>query len=346
MRMLHRQPVSHSHPARGGATLTEVLMAVMLSGIGIVTLAVLFPISILRSIQATQLTNATILRYNAESVIDLDRNIVFDPDADNNVTEHLGKDYLFDPLGLNNGLGGSVGALTRFRGTYNTPAEAAGLVTLPDSFVFVVEEPGVTVTTGPPDTITFPTADLANIPAGLSRVTCFSRTGRHSVTRAISGITGNVVELQTPLPAGFGVEVEKARIETGEQRYTWLLTIRRQAGGTASIDVVVFFRRAFGPEEDTVYSLGALGGANPSEFAFKLNDDVVTVDYTAGNKPFYKKGGFILDAENGFWYQIEQVEEIGSTQLKITIDKPAIEPSDQAVFMRGIVDVFPIGTKT
>ena len=37
--------------------------------IGVIALATLFPISVLRSIQASQLTNATNLRYNAEARI-------------------------------------------------------------------------------------------------------------------------------------------------------------------------------------------------------------------------------------------------------------------------------------
>ncbi len=86
---------------RRGATLTEVLMAVMLMGIGVVTLATLFPISILRSIQATQLTNATILRYNAEALLLAFPVFVLDPDFDAipDTAEHIGEVYVVDPLG-------------------------------------------------------------------------------------------------------------------------------------------------------------------------------------------------------------------------------------------------------
>ena len=61
---------------RGGTTLTEVLISMLIMGIGIVSLATLFPISVLRSIQATQVTNATMLRYNAEALVDLNPNIL------------------------------------------------------------------------------------------------------------------------------------------------------------------------------------------------------------------------------------------------------------------------------
>src|SRR5215467_1551135 len=52
---------------RKGATLTEVLIALLIMSIGLVALAVLFPISVLRSIKATQFTTATDNRYNAEA---------------------------------------------------------------------------------------------------------------------------------------------------------------------------------------------------------------------------------------------------------------------------------------
>ena len=57
---------SPSLAARRGATLVEVLMSLMVMGIGIVSVVTMFPIAALRSIQATQLTNAKMLRKNAE----------------------------------------------------------------------------------------------------------------------------------------------------------------------------------------------------------------------------------------------------------------------------------------
>ena len=53
---------------RSGVTLTEVLMSLMIMSIGISAVAVLFPISVLRSVQATQLTNAAILKRNAQAL--------------------------------------------------------------------------------------------------------------------------------------------------------------------------------------------------------------------------------------------------------------------------------------
>jgi prepilin-type N-terminal cleavage/methylation domain-containing protein len=64
-----------------GVTLTEVLMSLMIMSIGISSVMVLFPISVLRSAQSTQLTNAAILKYNAETQIRQNPRLVFDPDG-------------------------------------------------------------------------------------------------------------------------------------------------------------------------------------------------------------------------------------------------------------------------
>ena len=56
-------------PHAAGATLSEVLISLLVMSIGVVSLATLFPISVLRSLQATQLTSAANLRYNVEAYL-------------------------------------------------------------------------------------------------------------------------------------------------------------------------------------------------------------------------------------------------------------------------------------
>ena len=65
---------SNSHRLRGchqrvGTTLSEVLVSLLVMSIGVVSLVVLFPISVLRSAQATHLTNSANLRYNVEALL-------------------------------------------------------------------------------------------------------------------------------------------------------------------------------------------------------------------------------------------------------------------------------------
>jgi prepilin-type N-terminal cleavage/methylation domain-containing protein len=90
---------------RSGVTLTEVLMSLMIMGVGISAVAVLFPIAVLRSIQATQLTNAAILKQNIEEFLQLRPQLVFDPDGAGGLTplQHArgqNKRYLVDPIGF------------------------------------------------------------------------------------------------------------------------------------------------------------------------------------------------------------------------------------------------------
>ena len=98
-----------------GVTLTEVLMSLMIMSIGVSAVMVLFPISVLRSVQSTQLTNAAILKRNIESELRNDQKLIFDPDGDydlqvNDVqrasalAEHFqgaaARNYVVDPAGF------------------------------------------------------------------------------------------------------------------------------------------------------------------------------------------------------------------------------------------------------
>jgi hypothetical protein len=66
--------------ARAGTTLTEVLMSLMIMSIGIVSVATLFPISTLRTLEASKLTNSKIASLNAEAAIDARPELVHNPD--------------------------------------------------------------------------------------------------------------------------------------------------------------------------------------------------------------------------------------------------------------------------
>ena len=69
---------------RTGATLTEVLMSMMILSIGVLSLAAMFPIGILSSVRATQLTHSVTLKNNVASQIDLDPGLILDPDRNHN----------------------------------------------------------------------------------------------------------------------------------------------------------------------------------------------------------------------------------------------------------------------
>ena len=113
--------------ARQGVTLVEVLMSLMIMSIGVSAVAVLFPISMLRALQATQLTNAAITKYNVETLLDVRPRLVFDPDNDGNLVEHFRgrnvRNYVIDPVGFYTHLAdGNAGAAATFGNNGAAPA--------------------------------------------------------------------------------------------------------------------------------------------------------------------------------------------------------------------------------
>lgn len=64
--MLHNLPAQH---ARRGATLVEVLMALLVMAIGVTSVFTLFPLAMLKSVKASQLTNAKLYEGSIEDMI-------------------------------------------------------------------------------------------------------------------------------------------------------------------------------------------------------------------------------------------------------------------------------------
>ena len=64
---------STKRAGRSGVTLTEVLMSLLVMGIGVTSVATLFPLAVLRGARATQLTAGTVLKENAEETVRFSR---------------------------------------------------------------------------------------------------------------------------------------------------------------------------------------------------------------------------------------------------------------------------------
>ncbi len=406
---------------RSGATLTEVLIALLIMSIGLVALAVLFPLSVLRTIRGSQLTNATDARYNAEAAIDQFPNIVKNPaqitvltgatNQDGQPTQALNAvpfyntNYIFDPLGF--AFASSLPAtqpyagyfgnnpniamppvapqslLPRFAMTWTTIPLADSLVTLPDSWVlqfdgFMVPGSAVTApaaaTAGPTQIdvnklsasgTTLP-SPVAGQTTPLMRAVIFSADGTTSQTRVLTQINvnsvnwsenangidanGNGILDDYPLPASF-VPGGRVRLEIQERRYSWLLTIRNSGAPAApseSVDVVVFFQRKFDLNTDEYLYPATFNAGNMQ----------VSVTYPVGTnpatnqpyKPFMKKGNYIFDANDAFWYRISNVVDNNQGAAQITLDAPASAGNSGAnfpcaMFPRNVVDVYPLGSK-
>lgn len=155
--------------------------------------------------------------------------------------------------------------------------------------------------------------------------------------------TNDEIAFLPPLPAEF--QIERIVVQFQNYDFTWMITGRLTSRPPTrpQFDVVIFHKRRFELEDEQLFVA--------TQSAGNLNE--VTVNYTNGNKPFARKGGWMFDTEHCVWYQIANVQE-GTNQLTITLEtrlrdrRDGVNDNVSAVsvaFMRGIVDVFPIGTK-
>jgi len=353
----------------------EVLISLLIMSIGIVSVATMFPLSMLRSIHATQLPNSTNLRYNAEALIDTATDLALNPDAyavfpDTYVTPpatspqppsspNTSQNYIVDPLGWNlvdpsiqwyfGNDGGTplTNGLFRYNGNRTSEGAADFLVTLPDSWDQLFQ---VTATVNDLNSATVPsTISLLDLVGNQqARVLVFDQEGRTSHARMISNVDDStkIISWNTGLPSNFisPPGTRRVSVETQERRYTWLLTVRQDVVGLADIDIVIFFRRPFAVIDEQVYT---------ANFIYQSNQ--VTVSYpTSGLVPFFRRGSWVCDADNARWYHIQDmtdpVDNGGTISVTLTLGRPAAKASPStgghALFMRGVVDVYPIGTKS
>ncbi|MEX2287655.1 MAG: hypothetical protein WD648_11240 [Planctomycetaceae bacterium] len=338
-----------------GATLLEVLMAMVVMAIGVLTVATLFPISVLRAVQATKLTNATIMRFNAESAIRIQPNLILDPDNDGDLAEHSDPlnanyrpHYLVDPLGyeiherdLNVGYEddfGAQGILPRYEYDRTTEPTAEALVADPDSWNSQADGL-VTNSAAPPDIQLTNNLDLSGVnfagpPGGLvSRAILVDQTGRSSVTRNITNINTatdpDTITLESAWPAGFTPVT--ARVETHEPRnFSWMLSVRNEGVSGVFVDVIVFFRRPFGTDDETIFNMTRQTGNS------------YQVAYAPGAQKFWKRGGYLFDVDACRWYRIQRVEP-GNNRDLLTLERSPGAVITRAAFMRNIVDVYALG---
>ena len=446
MRNSHHRPTV-ARGSHSGATLTEVLISLLAMGIGVVAVATMFPISVLKSVRATQLTRAAILTQNANSQIHADPRILNDPDfaTSPGEFEHYSEDlngngkfeqgedsgetfygatglnrgiYIVDPLGwaYNNGLPtGTPGifgnnsptgfaGFPRHSGMAINPATtsltdtqienaAAALVGLPDSWETIGEEVMHPTTPFPGSSpanrtiVKFADAtqfDFSVVTTGgnpISRAVFFlfqPNGGVLAVTRRITGVNSgnNTLTVTPPLPASLTASpgiIDRVRVETQQEQFTWLLSVRRPSHGVPLADIVVFYNRSLGPDSERLYesSFRAAAGSDGTyadgtyrsgflydpfpgipgiqEIDPTAPGDEVTLQWTT-IKPNYKRGNFIFSSANGEWYRIINILRETDTSVVLQLDRrvksgavPSALPltEDNAILPIGVIDVFP-----
>lgn len=218
---------------RAGSTLTEVLVALLIMSIGIVSLTTLFPLSILRSLRAAQLTRGTDLANNAKSTLSLfiDANntnfpprMITDPDLDG-ITNPYPAYYVIDPLGwsLSNAVAGgspatfgnlgsgapfdtnivglvNTGGTHRWNFNHGSPSYADNFVTLPDSWNQIYEDFSSNPVVGS-GANGYTQLNVNNLSASgftlggnvTYRAVIFSADGTASQSRNLTAVTGNTI---------------------------------------------------------------------------------------------------------------------------------------------------------
>lgn len=330
----------NSQQPRAGAVLMEVLVSMIILGIGGISVLSLFPIAVQRSVRATQLTAATQMRYAAEARIDIDPRIVHDPDGDSDVAEHESRAYVIDPLGAQrvSGVAGTFGTgpspgIERFD-LGMTAQQAVDMVTSPDDWSeiasFEVDDVNGLGLTGALDLSEF--SNVPNVRAVLydenlnSIIRPIDQLGN-----VLSGLTGLL--LGNPPPPDF--TPARVSIQAHQMRYSWMLTVRKSAGGAASVSVVVFFKRPFDAASERLHDGMLLG---TQQFVVSQSD-------LAGRA---QQGGWCFDPDNARWYAIEATESLPGGRLGVKLDRPvpAGDTLTRLMFPENVVDVFPLKTKT
>jgi Tfp pilus assembly protein PilV len=280
------------------------------------------------------------------------------------VVDPLGWNTLGAPLQANIGNNGAgavdANSLPRFNGELSTPGTAVLGAALPDSWIEQARGP---VTAYTANSVTISGPDLSsvgystpNTPAAafptpvMSRVVMLDITGKASETRIITGIAAGVVSWAATDGLGPSFIPTQARVETQDRRYSWMFTVRPSvpSQGTTStstaswnVTATVFFNRPLVATDEQVYQCtGADGVVAP-----------FTVTYPTGQKPFYKKGGFLFDCYFGRWYRIVNTANDTGSSVQIYVDsaRPQTDVLTNlnfgVLFMRGVVDAYPLALK-
>jgi hypothetical protein len=190
--------------------------------------------------------------------------------------------------------------------------------------------------------------------AGIPRVSPFVVPNQPAAYRWFSlldEITFQKDGNNTGLPVGYPSSIER------ENRYTWAYMLRRQRYTDPAVvetSVVVYNGRLTqGSLGESVYGPPPYG---PVVFSTSLN--TVTIPYSGGTKPDIRKGNWILDATivqnfnvdnsppdpHGYFYRVVGVTDTGtSLQLELQSNPKKATQHGVLVFMENVVEVFDRG---
>lgn len=374
----HRAPLAAMSAPRAGTSLVEVLMSLLVMGVGVIAVATLFPTSILRSVQATQRTNATILRYSVEAALDAAPDVLFAPDWNGtnqpDYASHFGQKYIVDPWGFaeHGGLefgrlNGETLRLARYRGApgLTTARRARDFVCAPDSWIATVDGLVATAPASQPGA-TGLSLTLNNFQLDRD-LSIDEDRNRNAVLDSGEDVNGNGALDITPSRI-----VLTGRNTQDDSK----VTIVREITGTPAADQVTWLAmqplpanfvadqariETFEPRysylltvrqsttgdsanvDVVVFFRRSFDPADEQQYSGKYNKStgVFTLQSTTPRPPM-KKGGFVFDLQNARWHRIQKINE---RTLDITLESAPTEFGTVVLFPRGVIDVYPLGNK-
>ncbi len=313
--------------SRAGITLTEILISILIMGIGILSLATLFPLGLLRLQDANRSTRSVILTESAIGDV-WGRNLLYKPSffmswfgsfdpfvwdplsrnapnpaTDLRVTIGTGLPVCYDPLWW--------GTIMSNSGASITPVNT--VVRFGSGVGFVRSDPGGT------NPAAYGLQRITNFPA------TFPATSSYYPIDDLAASPDDIIWQEEGLPnvnAGTGSPVVPALVSgssilgpapMADLRYTWLLTCRQHDATDGKIfqgDVVVCHNRPFATEnvtgpisggtvvraagETTVEAVFAYGP--PGAGGYAPNDTTILLRWPAGMPdPKIRVGGWIAD---------------------------------------------------
>lgn len=283
-----------------------------------------------------------------------------------------------------------------FPGTFKTAESAAqSIATLPDNWSVQHEGLLSSVDSAAADPLVITVDGLAAAtPQGgfgggtvSLRCTFLTSDGRRSFTLVPTAVNNSQISFVSTITSSLPFTPALVRLEAQVRRFTWLLSVRRDAPGPAICDVVVFNNRNLvGPEQlataatrDTTLFVNA--DEQPHATAFVEGNRIAFLynradpeNGTVTIPDYARKGRFVFDADNGYWYRIQDVGEkpirrtirnyatVDWNVIPVTLETPAKATSPDlnpaagvadgipglpigGMYPRGVIEVFPLGLK-
>jgi Tfp pilus assembly protein PilV len=298
---------------RSGVTLTEVLVAIFITGIGMISLLVLFPLGALNMAQAVKDQRAADASRIAEALarawdMRYDKNAFAAYQKPNSPAS--GPSYIayVDPQGCqidtSARLVGGLSGINRI---------------IPNSATATPTGNGIATN-----------IDFTN-PTSIQRWTTLQDELAFT-TDGSAQLAGTTVE-RTP-------------------RYSWAWQLQQTKSSSTvntiangvGLTVIVYDRRPLVPGSGT----SPLQEEVPCSARFNAGSNLATLSWAGGTKPVLKRGSWILDATttpqiNGYWYRVTNVTPQGANSAQVELHQNAIAAGNAAVVVDSVVEVFTKG---